>query len=137
MVLKPSLEKNQEIDNTDLCSIFKCSPQGGMRRSHETNTLVLVSKQVKNLYRDRWKNGTLFYVGMGQIGDQRLDFKQNKTLAESQTNGVKVHLFEVLKIGKYTYRGEVKLVDEPKKEKDHLDIKGNKRLVWIFPLKIA
>ncbi len=31
--------------------------------------------------------------GMGMVGDQSLSFAQNKTLAESGTNGIGVHLF--------------------------------------------
>jgi len=50
---------------------------------------------------------------MGLKGDQSLNYSQNKTLHESPTNGVKVHLFEKLTEGLYTYRGEVKLVGDP------------------------
>jgi 5-methylcytosine-specific restriction protein A len=74
---------------------------------------------------------------MGQVGNQRKDFHQNKTLAESQNNGVKIHLFEVFKTKKYNYRGEVKLAGEPYSDEHHTDIEGNERLVWIFPLKIV
>jgi 5-methylcytosine-specific restriction protein A len=135
MVFNPGLEKNQVIDNNDLCSIFKCSPQGGMRRSHRTNTLAVISDHTKGIYGDKWINGVLHYVGMGLLGDQSLDFHQNKTLAQSQTNDVKVYLFEVLTRGEYTYRGEVKLVGEPYKT-NQLDREGNNRLVWIFPLSV-
>ena len=72
---------------------------------------------------------------MGLRGDQNLYFRQNKTLAQSQTNGVKVYLFEVLIRKHYTYRGEVKLADKPY-QATQPDIDGNKRLVWIFPLKV-
>jgi hypothetical protein len=47
MVFNPDLEKNQVIDNDDLRSIFKCSPRGGMRRSHKANTLVIISDHTK------------------------------------------------------------------------------------------
>jgi 5-methylcytosine-specific restriction protein A len=46
----------------------------------------------------------LHYVGMGLTGDQELGYKQNKTLNESNSNGVQVYLFEVFKKGEYTYK---------------------------------
>lgn len=81
-----------EINNDTLCEIFGCSSQGGMRRSKRTNTLVLVSNRVVSTYSDDWDGDTLLYTGMGQKGDQSLTFAQNKTLAESNSNGVTVHL---------------------------------------------
>jgi 5-methylcytosine-specific restriction protein A len=42
------------IDNSQLTGIFKCRPQGGMRRSRQTNTLVLVSDHVRDIYGARW-----------------------------------------------------------------------------------
>lgn len=53
---------------------------------------------------------------MGKSGDQDINFMQNKTLAESRTNGVDVHLFEVLKSGQYIYKGQVDLCGEPYQE---------------------
>ena len=41
---------------------------------------------------------------------------QNKTLAQSDTNGVEVHLFEVLVPTEYIYRGIVSLADKPYQE---------------------
>lgn len=49
MTLNPNLAIGQEISNSDLVSIFKCGNMGGMRRSHTTNTLVLVSDYTKGL----------------------------------------------------------------------------------------
>jgi 5-methylcytosine-specific restriction protein A len=72
---------------------------------------------------------------MGLEGDQKIDGAQNKTLAESQTNGVEVYLFEVFDAGNYIFRGQVELADEPYEE-DQPDINGNLRKVWIFPLKL-
>lgn len=102
-----------EIDNDTLREIFGCSSQGGMRRSKRTNTLVLVSNRVTSTYSDDWDGDTLLYTGMGQKGDQSLTFAQNKTLAESNSNGVTVHLFEIHQRKVYTYCGVVKLVKEP------------------------
>jgi 5-methylcytosine-specific restriction enzyme A len=135
MVFNPGLEKNQVIDNNKLCSIFKCSPQGGMRRSHRTNTLVIISNHTKEIYPDRWINGVFHYVGMGLTGNQDINHAQNLTLCRSQTNGIKLYLFEVFTIGKYTYRGEAKLVDKPY-QKPVPDIEGNNRIAWIFQLRV-
>lgn len=118
------------LTNQELMDVFKCGNAGGMRRSKKTNSLVLIFDHTKHLYDDEWKGDTLHYTGMGLEGDQRLDFRQNKTLAESRTNGVKV-LFES---NKYRYVGEVYLADEPYQEKQK-DKNGLLRNVWFFPLK--
>lgn len=120
-----------EINNDALCEIFGCSPQGGMRRSKRTNTLVLVSNRVASTYSDDWDGDTLLYTGMGQKGDQSLTFAQNKTLAESNSNGVTVHLFEVHQRKVYTYCGVVKLVKEPYPSVQE-DATREKRKVYIF-----
>lgn len=84
-----------------------------MRRSKRTNTLVIVSNHVESVYDDRWINDVLHYTGMGQVGPQSLEFNQNRTLSESPTNGVAVHLFEVFTKRVYTYIGEVVLAGAP------------------------
>ena len=61
-------------------------------------------------------NDVIHYTGMGTVGDQRIDATQNKTLSESRTNGVAVHLFEVFEDKDYTYVGEVYLCNEPYQE---------------------
>ncbi|OOF49643.1 HNH endonuclease [Rodentibacter trehalosifermentans] len=128
------LKINTILTNQELMDIFKCANSGGMRRSHRTNSLVIIFDHTKHLYDDCWKDGILHYTGMGKNGDQSLDFQQNKTLAASRTNGVEVHLFEVFKHKEYTYMGQVYLVGEPyqakQKGEDKLD-----RNVWVFPLK--
>lgn len=132
-MFNPNLEIGQAINHNTLMSIFKCGQQGGMRKSNTTNTLVIISDDTKSLYRDVWKNGVLHYTGMGKIGDQVLDGNQNGTLYYSDSNGVEVHLFEVLKKAVYTYRGVVKLVDKPYMSRQ-LDDNGDMRDVWMFPL---
>lgn len=127
-----NLRINSEIDNQTLCKIFGCAPQGGMRRSHKTNTLVLISDRT-GIYEDR-KQGEIFhYTGMGQKGDQELK-TQNKTLEESGTTGIGVHFFEVMKKAQYTYRGQVELASNPYIGRQK-DVDGSMRNVWIFPLK--
>lgn len=122
------------LNNNELTSIFLCGPQGGMRRSLRTNTLVLVSDQTK-VYRDRWENNIFLYTGMGLTGDQDFYYMQNKTLYESRINGVDVHLFEVFAPKQYTYMGKVELAAEPYMEQQG-DQNHNPRHVCIFPLQV-
>lgn len=135
MPILSKIEQGQVLNNDQLCEIFKCSPQGGMRRSLETNTLVIVSNHVQSIYDDRWINDIFHYTGMGQNGNQSLTFAQNKTLAESNSNGVEVHLFEVEKEKEYIYQGQVTLAGLPTQEMQ-LDASDNERQVFIFPLKL-
>ncbi|MDX2354889.1 HNH endonuclease [Stutzerimonas xanthomarina] len=123
------------LNNDELTATFLCSPQGGMRRSTRTNTLVIVSNHVESVYDDRWIDNVLHYTGMGQLGNQSLEFNQNKTLNESPTNGVSVHLFEVFTKRVYTYIGEVELADSPYQEQQP-DAGGQERSVWVFPLRL-
>ena len=94
----------QVVTHSDIIAEFKCGNMGGMRRSKATNSLVIISDHTKGLYEDKWFGDVLHYTGMGKNGDQDLNFMQNKTLAESDRNGVEVHLFEVLVPTEYIYR---------------------------------
>lgn len=123
------------IDNITLCDHFKCSSQGGMRRSHKTNSLIIISNHIKSIYEDRWIGDVLHYTGMGTKGDQSLDFAQNKTLNGSRTNGVNVHFFEVFKEKEYTYIGKIKLNSDPYID-EQPDSNSNLRKVWMFPLTL-
>lgn len=80
-----------------------------------------------------WRYNTLYRYG--KKGDQDLNFMQNKTLAESNRNGIEVHLFEVLIPKEYIYRGLVSLVGEPYQEIQKGE-DGIPRKVWMFPLKL-
>jgi 5-methylcytosine-specific restriction protein A len=135
MVDLNGLKPGETIDNDQLREIFKCSPQGGMRRSLTTNTLVIVSNHVTSIYDDRWVGGIFHYTGMGQVGDQFLDSAQNKTLAESNTNSVGVFLFEVFTDKEYTFIGQVVLSGAPYYESQP-DAKGNTRRACMFPLTV-
>ncbi|WP_427814821.1 HNH endonuclease (plasmid) [Enterococcus sp. 22-H-5-01] len=128
------LESGDELSNEELRKIFKCAPQGGMRRSKKENALVLISDETK-LYKDSWNGEILHYTGMGQVGDQDINFSQNKTLNHSKENGIRVFLFEVLQPKIYTYRGLIKLIAEPYQELQ-LDKNGEEREVWKFPIKL-
>ena len=130
-----TLKKGQILTNADLCDVFQCAGQAGMRRSLKTNTLVLVANHVKSIFDDRWIDDIFHYTGMGQIEDQDINFAQNKTVAESRSNGVDIHLFEVFEDRKYIYQGIVSLADEPYQEIQQ-DSNGRDRKVWMFPLKL-
>lgn len=130
----PSFKVGDIVSNAVLTETFKCGNMGGMRRSRTTGTLVIVSDNTKSLYCDQWYEGVLKYTGMGKIGDQKLEGNQNKTLAESRTNGVEIHFFEVNEPGKYTYEGIVELAGDPYQELQPDDNK-DMRTVWVFPLR--
>jgi len=125
---------NQTYTNNDVRNAFGCSMMSGMNKSNSTNTLVLVLKHVNNLYDDKQVGDIIYYTGKGQIGDQMLA-RDNRTLAESNTNGVKIVLFEVFNAGEYTYRGRVQLIDSPFIEKQ-LDANKDNRDVYVFPIKL-
>lgn len=135
MSFDTGLKHGEIINNNRLREIFSCGNMGGMRRSLTTNTLVIISDHTKGLYEDKWIGDILHYTGMGKKGNQEINKSQNRTLNESNHNGVDVHLFEVFKENNYIYRGKVKLVDEPYQEKQK-DEDGVLRDVWIFPLKV-
>ncbi len=134
MLFDPNLQIGQEISNVDIVSIFHCGNMGGMRRSHDTNTLVLISDYTKGLYHDKWIGGVLHYTGMGKNDDQDIHWAQNATLANCSHNGVDVHLFEVIDEGKYTYCGRIELVDQPYTETQPGE-DGINRQVWMFPIR--
>ena len=129
------LQEGMTLNNNELMDTFLCSSQGGMRRSKRTNSLVLISDQTK-LYNDRWQGDILHYTGMEQTGDQDFSYIQNRTLYESDANGVQIHLFEVFHPQEYTYYGRVKLAAAPYTETQS-DVDGQKRQVCMFPLKKA
>lgn len=128
-----SFKVGQVVSNSEIVSEFKVGNMGGMRRSLTTGTLVIIADHTKTLYDDKYYNKELHYTGMGKYGDQTLS-SQNKTLAESNTNNVEVHLFEVFTPKKYTYQGIVKLTRAPYQEIQK-DESGIPRKVWIFPLR--
>lgn len=133
MTMTRPLEIDEVINNKQLCEVFLCASQGGMRKSNRTNTLTLISDKTK-LYDDKVVGDIYHYTGMGQSGDQKMS-GQNLTLAESVVNGVEVHFFEVINPREYTYRGQVELAGEPYQGQQK-DQDERQRLVWIFPLRL-
>lgn len=121
--------------NSEIANIFKCSNMGGMRRSKETNSLVLIAKHNNPLYDDQWtEDEILNYTGMGTENDQNITYAQNKTLTIAKKEGIKVYLFESYKDNEYYYDGEVELVGIPY-QSEEADINGLMRKVIKFPLK--
>ena len=134
------LKIGDKLNNEQLCEVFKCGPQGGMRKSNRTNTLVLVSDRTqstdRNPYSDMWVNEILHYTGMGLKGDQNINFMQNKTLANLHKNGVKAYLFEKHQQKSYLFKGEIVLASKIYYEQQR-DSEGNERKVIKFPLKLV
>jgi hypothetical protein len=120
------LQPGDVFTNRGLMALFRVSNSGGMRRSLETQSLVLVSDFTKSLYLDRWDGAVLHYCGMGQRGDQSLDFAQNRTLADTPGNGVEVHFFEVYRKNEYTYAGQLERAGAPF-ESTQDDVEGRPR----------
>lgn len=123
------------LTNREIVLRFNVGNMGGMRKSTQLNLLVLISDPFKGLYQDRWDGDVLHYTGMGPSGDQSLTYAQNRTLAELPKSEIPVHLLEALEPQKYTYAGEVQLVDAPYQEQQPDDA-GNPRKVWMFPIKL-
>lgn len=126
-------EPGEVLTNKEIHQRFSVGNMGGMRKSNPRNLLVLISDPFKGLYEDRWEGDVLHYTGMGKIGDQSLTYSQNKTLDNSSSNGVVLHLVEVLEPQQYTYLGEVELDGSPYQEKQ-FDEERRERNVWMFPL---
>lgn len=133
-MFQPNLQIGEVIDNKKLVEIFTVNEQQGMRRSTTNNCLVLVSNSAKGLYDNKWEGKVLHYTGMGN-GNQSFTFMQNKTVFESNSNGVTLFLFEVLKPTNYIYRGEVELADTPYMT-SQVQRGVGERQVCIFPLRL-
>lgn len=65
-----TLAQGTILNNRQMCELFLCSPQGGMRKSNKTNTLVLITNHLESVYNDVWEDDILHYTGMGQSGNQ-------------------------------------------------------------------
>lgn len=133
MSFEHGLELGTVLSNEELVHIFKCNPQGGMRRSLQTNTLAVISNHIDSIYEDRWHRNVFYYSGIGLSGDQSLDYAPNKTLVHAQENGIEVYLFEVFEPHEYMFMGQMELKASPYQEIQP-DGEGHMRKVWIFPL---
>ena len=120
--------------NFQINKAFGCSTQSGMNRSRSTNSLVLFVKHNKSLYDDQWDGDVLNYTGMGTTGDQNINYAQNRTLNESNTNGITVYLFECFRDNEYFYDGIVELAGTPYFSTE-TDVNHNLRKVVKFPIR--
>lgn len=132
------IKLGREYTNAEVSEIFNANLQRGMKKSNTANALVLMAKhEADNLYDDYWDNeGIFYYTGMGFEGDQQLDFYENKTLSESDKNGVTVYLFEKFEGHEFIYRGIVELANPPFQQEEK-DMSGKIRKVWKFPLRFV
>ena len=128
------LSPGDELSNSQLSITFSVGNSGGMRWSSKLQRLVLIADHTKSLYDDAWDGDTLYYTGMGQVGDQVLA-SQNKRLESQRETGEIVDLFEAFKPQVYTYLGQVALVGDVR-EAQQPDNTGSLRKVYVFPLKL-
>jgi 5-methylcytosine-specific restriction enzyme A len=134
MTFFPNLIQGQESDNNELREIFKCGPQGGIRKSNRTNTVVLIHDEA-SIYGDKWKGDIFHFTGAGLRGSQELT-KLNKVLLESNKTNTELFLFKrIYDKHTYVYEGKVELSGAPIQEEQD-DIDGIKRKVWVFHLKM-
>ena len=49
IILEANGSQSLILSNDELCTFFQCSPQGEIRRSKKTNTLILVGNHVKSI----------------------------------------------------------------------------------------
>lgn len=131
------LKIGMRLTNNELHDYFKVGNSGGMRKSNTHNCLVIICDHSKSLYDDKWDdNNILHYTGMGAIGPQSFYFAQNKTVTDSQTNGITLYLFERFDNKKpYSFHGECELAAPPYIDQQ-LDADKNLRDVCIFPLRL-
>jgi 5-methylcytosine-specific restriction protein A len=132
----PGLSRGQILTNDEVRATFKCSGVGSMRRSRATDSLVLITGESAGPYRDRWEGDEFHFTGRGLKGDQQIDDLQNRTLAESNVNGVAVFLFDNPQGDRYVFTGRMKLAGEPYAERQP-DEAGEDRRVWVFPLVLV
>lgn len=87
--------------------------------THLLGTLTSVARRPDG--RERNEQGALQPRLRGLVGDHDLHHAQNKTFAESGTNGVTVFIFENLEPNKYIFKGLLRLAGAPYAERQ-LDI---------------
>ena len=130
-----NIKQGDILNNAELVKKFNVSNTGGLRKNNKDNCLIIIADHTKSIYDDRWIGNTFHYTGMGLVGNQKLNYMQNKTLAESKINGVTLHLFEVIEKNEYLYQGKVVLAGDPYTE-EQTDKENRLRKVYVFPLKL-
>ena len=128
------IQPGDVLTNSQLSETFGVGDRGRIRSSLKNSCLVIISDPAKSLSDDRWIGETLHFTGEGKLGDQILT-RQNRTLAESQTSGISLHLFEVLTKAEYVYAGQVELCDALYRD-EQFDDDGKPHAVYMFPLRL-
>jgi hypothetical protein len=124
----------ESIDHDTLRAIFRCGPQGSIRWSPATNSLVLIADHTKPACMDKWTGKVFHFTGMGAIGEGHT-FPQNKILASAKENGAGLYLFEVFAEGQYRYMGETELMADPYRSRQP-DSEKTLQDVWVYPLQL-
>ena len=109
---------------------------GGMTSSssHPLVLLFTSGSGEQHGYKDEFKeDGTFWYTGEGQVGDQQFT-KSNKALRDHKQNGKTVHLFEADGEGYVSYVGEVECLGYHRELRP--DRAGNSRQAIVFELAI-
>ena len=118
------LKTNEVVTPSQLADLFQVKTLKNSRFIKETNTLVLISDYTKGEHPNKWIGDTLHLTG-----NQKITGSTYSKLADSRTNGVTIHLFQVMNPKEYTYSGLVKLAGDPYTEM------GPEGLVWVFPVQ--
>ena len=119
-----SLKTTEVVTPSQLADLFGVKTLRGSRFIKETNTLVLISDYTRGDHPNKWIGDTLHLTG-----NQKISGSTYSKLADSRTNGVTIHLFQVMTPKEYTYSGLVKLAGDP-----YTEI-GPEGLVWVFPIQ--
>ena len=119
-----NLKTNEIVTPSQLADLFQVKTLRQSRFIKEINTLVLISDYTKGDHPDKWIGDTLHLTG-----NKKITGSIYSKLADSRTNGVAIHLFQVMNPGEYTYCGLTKLAADPYTE---MSPEG---LVWVFPVR--
>lgn len=97
-------------NDNEICNAFHCSPDGIIRTSYDTNTLVLIAKHNNPHYDYNWgSDGILYYTVINSEDNQNISYLKNKILSTIKKKNIKVYLFQSYKDDEYYYDGEVEL----------------------------
>lgn len=127
------LKIDSVLTNKEIAELFQVTNQGGIRKSKETKSVVLIAKMIPCVYKHKKEENIFHFVGMGKKGNQSLT-RQNKALFEANKDGCKIHLFELYEEGKYIYKGIQEICGDIGTDRQN-DEEGNDREVLMFPLK--
>ena len=118
------LKTNEVVTPSQLADLFQVKTLKQSRFIKETNTLVPISDYTKGDRPNKWIGDTLHLTD-----NRKITGSTYSKLADSRTNGVTIHLFQVMNPNEYTYSGLVKLAGDPYTEN------GPDGLVWVFPVR--